>query len=300
MNKYLSQLSSISFDEYTGPTQTVIEKSPSENKSLLCQLTQISPTDFIGKETCNICLKQVTETQQSLVCDNCRRWSHRKCNNMTMKYYRSLQYLIKFPWVCYGCKQKESDEYEQITLTDLPDNDLPDDISHVVKRKGEMVLIHLNCRSAVNKETELEIIVEKYKPDIICLCETWYDESVSQNICPDGYHIIRQDRNQNFKKKYKKQHGGGLAVLYKEELIVEYQGKFCDPVEDIMWVKVKSQKSFWLGVLYRPNYSEIISEDAGESILEKNISQVTEKSSQVVLMGDFNIDLKENRAYGYC
>ena len=64
-----------------------------------------------------------------------------------------------------------------------------------------------------------------------------------------------------------------------------------------MWVKVKTQKSFWLGILYRPHYSDIINEECGESILEKNISKVTEKSSQIILTGDFNIDLRDKDQY---
>ena len=70
-----------------------------------------------------------------------------------------------------------------------------------------MLILNLNSRSAVNKETEIELMIELYSPDFIRPCETWYDESVAQNICLDGYTIIRQDRNQDFKKKYKKQHG---------------------------------------------------------------------------------------------
>ena len=282
-------------EELNGPITVEVEKlsDSSENQSLLKYLTQINPTDYSGKELCNICLKHVKEFQQALLCDECTRWSHRKCNNVSMKYYRSRKYIRKFPWTCSACQKRESDDFAPLIQEDLHAEDLPDDKTHVLKRKGEMVIIHLNCRSAVNKETELEMIIELYKPDIICLCETWYDESLSQNICPNGYHIIRKDRNDQFKQKYKKQHGGGLAVIYREDLIVEYQAKFSDPVEDIMWVKVKSQKNFWLGVLYRPNYSMILNEEQGESILEQNISKVTEKTSQIILTGDFNIDIKD-------
>ena len=300
MHKYfLNQLPTITSDEYTGQINAEIENplNSLENQSFLKNLTQISPADYSGKELCNICLKHVKESQQALLCDECARWSHRKCNATSMKYYRSHKYISEFPWTCSACQKKDSDEYKPIILSDLLTEDLPDDRSHVVKRKGELVIIHLNCRSAVNKETELEFIIELYKPDIICLSETWYDESLSQNICPNGYHIIRKDRNEQFKHKYKKQHGGGIAVLYREDLIVEYQEKFSDPVEDIMWVKVKTQKSFWLGILYRPHYSEIINEECGESILEKNISKVTEKSSQIILTGDFNIDLRDKDQY---
>ena len=151
-------------------------------------MTQISPIDYSGKELCNICLKHVKEDQQALLCDKCTRWSHRKCNKVSIKYYRSLKYLKNFPWICSACKKTESDEYEPINISDLPINDLPDDKTHVVKRKGELVIVHLNCRSAVNKEAELEIIIDLYKPDFICLSETWYDESLSLNTCPESYY----------------------------------------------------------------------------------------------------------------
>ena len=79
-----------------------------------------------------------------------------------------------------------------------------------MKTKNELLIIHLNCRSLVRKEEELQNILELLDPDIICLSETWFDLSVPINShIPEGYNIIRKDRTENFQQKYKKKNGGG-------------------------------------------------------------------------------------------
>ena len=212
---------------------------------------------------------------------------------MTIKHYRALQERIDFPWSCAACRNSEIEEYQPVIVENLSKEDLPDDAPYVLTRKGEMLIIHINCRSAVNKEEEIEMLIDHLKPDIICLTETWYDDSYPKNKVPDGYCIIRHDRSEEFKSKYKKHHGGGIAVLYKENLIVERRDNFSDKIEDIMWVYVKARKSFWLGTVYRPHYSDLINEDREESILEKNIRKVTEKSNHIILVGDLNIDIRD-------
>ena len=52
--------------------------------------------------------------------------------------------------------------------------------------------------------------------DILCLTETWFDDSIpSHGFVPEGYRIIRKDRSNDFKQKYGRNKGGGIAVIYK-------------------------------------------------------------------------------------
>ena len=54
----------------------------------------------------------------------------------------------------------------------------------------------------VNKATEIYNICINLKPSILCLTETWLDEStkLTQNYIPDGYKYIRKDRTEQFKR----------------------------------------------------------------------------------------------------
>ena len=64
-------------------------------------------------------------------------------------------------------------------------------------------------------------------PDVICLTETWMDDSVPKTAyIPQGYKIIRKDRSENYKQKYGRNKGGGVAVLHKEHIKVEKKSIF--------------------------------------------------------------------------
>ena len=164
-----------------------------------------------------------------------------------------------------------------------------------MKMGKEMLIIHMNCRSIVNKEEELKNIVEDLDPDIITLSETWLDDHIPTQTCvPEGYKIIRKDRSDGFKQKYGRNRGGGVAIIYKQNIKIEKIKYATDEVEEILWCHVKTRESFMLGVVYRAEYTDIIDDKETESKLEENIRKVTELSSKVILTGDFNIDLLDN------
>ena len=53
---------------------------------------------------------------------------------------------------------------------------------------------------------------------------------------------------------------------------------------------MKTKQSFLLGTLYRAEYTEIL-DDEEESILEESIRKATEITNNVIVTGDFNIDM---------
>ena len=145
----------------------------------------------------------------------------------------------------------------------------------------------------MKKLEELQNITEELEPDIVCLSETWFDSSIPLNShIPEGYNIIRKDRNEDFQIKYKKNHGGGVAILYKNYLNLTEKKSLNDKTEDILWAHVNTKNSFLLGVLYRPDYSKLLY-DKEESTLEKNIKQASLISNQIFITGDFNINIRD-------
>ena len=99
-----------------------------------------------------------------------------------------------------------------------------------------------------NKGEELYTIIINSDADIICLIETWYDESHpnSMNV-PEGYYIHSKDRSEDFNEKYKKSKGGGVAIMYKKHLKLVIKEKLTPKVEEILWVQVRAKTVYFIG-----------------------------------------------------
>ena len=122
-----------------GTTNSIISPEISqsqENLNLLDQLTKISNLEYIGKELCTVCLKNVTETQQSISCSNCERWTHRKCTNtISRSKYNKLCQLLSFNWYCSNCRETETPLPKITEPLKLDSNNLPCKFSIVKKGK---------------------------------------------------------------------------------------------------------------------------------------------------------------------
>lgn len=254
------------------------------------ELTKIKPADYIGQDTCRACHRNIKGNHQAISCDTCQRWIHRKCSDMNMRRYKENQKKESFEWTCNVCRQDEEIVDSLPDITKLKIEDLPEEIIKMKPTK-EMLIIHMNCRSLINKFEELEHICRELNPDIVCCTETWMDDSVPENShIPAGYKVKRKDRTDTFKQKYSKRNGGGIAVYYKDHIKVEVKNYMTDSVEEILWIHVKTKVSFMLGTIYRAAYTETMT-TKGESKLEENIKKATEISNRLILNGDFNIDL---------
>ena len=121
---------------------------------------------------------------------------------MKVKKYKKLTKEKIFTWYCLNCRVDDPDidstQYAHALKL------LPDDFEVILKEKNDLLIALINCRSVVNKEEELQIFIDNLNPDILCLTETWMDESVPKSShIPTGYKIIRKDRTELFHQKYK-------------------------------------------------------------------------------------------------
>ena len=69
------------------------------------------------------------------------------------------------------------------------------------------LICHININSLKHRLTELVLHLEEHKPHIVTINETKLNQNTNINI--PNYHILRQDRNS---------HGGGVAILIKENI----------------------------------------------------------------------------------
>ena len=264
-------------------------KERTSNKHLLSTLPKISATDYIGKDICKACNKPIYKLQKAISCDECEGWTHLKCSDMSSSTYKENENKV-FPWVCNTCRKAEILIKEKIDLTRLKPEQLPLCNSDLNQSPNEFLILHYNCRSIINKATEIYNICKELQPSILCLTETWLDESTKiRNYIPEGYRVIRKDRDEKYKQKYGKRNGGGILVIYKEELKVS-KIDIDIATEETLWVEVKAKTSFILGTVYRASYTNLLTEDDEGSELETQLNKITSKSKKVMIIGDLNCD----------
>ena len=56
-----------------------------------------------GESFCKVCHREVKDSQQGLLCDQCSLWSHRNCLKVTKKVYKEMMKSDDLRWVCPTC-----------------------------------------------------------------------------------------------------------------------------------------------------------------------------------------------------
>ena len=123
------------------------------------------------------------------------------------------------------------------------------------------------------------------------MTETWMDDSnPSTAYIPKGYLMKRKDRSEEYKHKYGKQSGGGVAILHKDNIVATTMSTLSTEEDETLWIKVKDkQKTALFACVYRTSYCDLL--DGETSKLEQNIVKASSLSKNIMLFGDFNCDL---------
>ena len=143
-------------------------------------------------------------------------------------------------------------------------------------------IVHLSIQYLYSKLDELNILLSQQSNiDILCICETFLNEEFSnQEIQLEKYELFLKDRKTN---------GGGLVIYVKENLRC-FLGEdlHVDGIE-AMWLEVKNnnKKAFMLGYVYR----SLSSHQSWMMNFEKILEQVYTENWEVILLGDFNLNL---------
>jgi len=63
-----------------------------------------------------------------------------------------------------------------------------------MNESSQLRVLLLNVRSLRNKISELVQLTTLYGPDVVCINETWLDETVSdQEVALSGYGVVRKE-----------------------------------------------------------------------------------------------------------
>ena len=156
---------------------------------------------------------------------------------------------------------------------------------------NELNAIYLNARSLkafvplnddssakVCKITLLQELIQSGSYDIVCICETWLNDSVLSSELLHGYSVFRRDRVEKV--------GGGVLVAVKANLHATRRLELERNEIELVVVEPNNMnsKSVILYTFYRPP-------DSGPEVIHHLNSslQDTSESSCIVLAGDFNL-----------
>ena len=134
--------------------------------------------------------------------------------------------------------------------------------------------------------------------DCLILVESWLTSSHdSSNFCIDGYNLFRADRT----LESGKQSGGGIAFYVKDNLTCIHLETYtiCSPDIEFTCLKVKltNNRPFYVCGVYRPPSGNI---DEFISSLENVVTEiVSDRISEVILLGDNNIDICSKKGQNY-
>ena len=204
---------------------------------------------------------------------------------------------------------------ESITLTDVitPDhlvdfespllkNSFYYDLSSFSKllknaHSSNLNLFNTNARSLVQNISEFTAFFHYLKNendfsfDIITFTETWADSNLEGLLQIEHY-------KSEFKHKVSKKEGGGLAIYINEAVKYKIRTDLIFPIEkqneyDALFVELSSSepsgKNTLVGNIYRSPSFDNIKEFTKH--LKKLIEVINTENKNVILMGDFNIDL---------
>ena len=244
---------------------------------------EVNPGPKNWRFPCGVCSQPVRANQRGVQCDVCATWLHTRCIGISNDQYVQLQHSDD-PWSCQRCLR------EALPLADISSSDSifntstsstnSSDTSYQSLSPSQQVLVfYSNCRSLSPKLDHLRLLAEASRPLIICLCETWLDESISNDeIFIPGFSLIRRDRDR---------HGGGIAMYIHDS--VPFTVRLKHPSIELLLVNLKiKRKSIVCGLYYRPpssNPSDLVN-------LESTLQEIPPaQSKSLLLLGDFNIDL---------
>ena len=236
---------------------------------------------------CTVCGKNVTEKQQGIECTKCEKWSHAQCCGVSRVEYTRIGEREDEPWFCPGCLASELPFVDasldscssHFSMLDEDDGLYAMDANGT---RNSLTFCYLNIRSLLPKLDECRNVIQQASRRFIFgMSETWLTESVTDGEAGVGdYTLYRRDREN-------RSHGGVLLYVPEEIRSFRRQDLEVDGVEAI-WVELRTKCSAILtGVVYRPpKAAASITKDICDMF-----EAVTQEGKEVVIMGDFNLNM---------
>lgn len=146
-----------------------------------------------------------------------------------------------------------------------------------------MKIAHLNVRGLTTKFDEIKSILYSNSYDIFCLSETFLNSNKPSSFFNiHNYQMIRKDRDNG--------KGGGLLCFIHHTILFENLISLNPVVPESISFKISQPHSqpFITSFMYRPPDTLI----DWNQIFKQHVEQLSIICNEILIMGDFNIDLK--------
>ena len=152
-------------------------------------------------------------------------------------------------------------------------------------------LYYLNIRDIATKKSSLQEILNKEKPSVIAIAETWLEEDEVFEL--EGYEIFRNDRNKD---------GGGVLIAVKNVLAnITVEVSKTKEIYESLWVVINNGRvKIKLGAVYLPQEKPLNDKELNDvyKLIKTEIQQGKEKDQCVIVAGDFNCRVGEAKVKG--
>nr|XP_054757976.1 uncharacterized protein LOC129264140 [Lytechinus pictus] len=148
-----------------------------------------------------------------------------------------------------------------------------------------------NARSIRHKMPDLIAHLSCNPTDILCICESWLNESCDSTELgfPHDYVLFRRDR-QDIQESHEKGGGGVLTVIHAK-LCPRRLVALEHPCLEMTCVEIVMRKSKWLLItIYRPPNANVQYWDFLQEFIDDTQRYVGDYAG-VILTGDLNVDL---------
>lgn len=167
--------------------------------------------------------------------------------------------------------------------------DVPINMIRVLaKQRNGIKMVHINAQSLNNKIDEFRLTFENSGIDIVCVSETWLNETTPDSlIMLRDYRVYRADR---------KTHAGGVAIFVKCGIKCKFltKGGSGDLVEHLFLEISMGESKLLVGCVYRP--SRLISFEGFTTKLEA----IGVEYEDAIIVGDFNSNLLRESKFSDC
>ena len=254
------------------------------------------------KYPCGNCFKPVTKHRdrrgRGIQCDICDTWFHCHCIGMSLSTYRLHMDNDQLEFHCQYCSLPQlSDSFFE---PQEDNNSGSGEIPPVSDRRKAILtgqttyqnsdglkICHINTGQGglLCHFDSVKDFVSDYKPDVLCLTETWLNKDTSDDtIQLDGYNIDRRDNNNTFQGEQ------GVIIYIKDnipfkprtDLNFEHLMNTCIEV-----VIPHTKQNILITCIYRHPNSNVKFFDHFEILL----GALDNEKCKSVVTGDFNIDV---------
>ena len=244
-----------------------------------------------GPSLCSMCLKTVRKNSKIVSCDRCQQKSHLRCVDPRKKA-SITEWLCPqcLPSILPFCNVRDLSLIDQ-EIAQQEHQDL--ELERLNQNRNLFSIAHLNTQSMVSTFDEFMLFVNRYDFDVITLTETWLKDNpfLLEYVKIEGYKTYFHNRDNK--------RGGGVGIYIKDDIKHRIRKDIVniDPALEHLWVEIEGKNKhskLLVCVAYQPYFTHHEKVDWIENF-ERVIGNATlEWSGNVVITGDFNIDLLSN------